>query len=289
MRDPVVSVVSTPRATLGECPVWHPEDQRLWWSDIFGQRLHRLDPETGADAPLALPCRLNSFGFRAGGGLVAGTWTGFAFLDPLRVAVAPLWDLPSEQPGFFLNDGRCDPRGRFWAATVCETYDMPGAALYRLDPDGSHHRVVPGLLASNGLAFSPDGRTMYYADSVIGVVWAFDFDLDDGMPTGRRVFAKLHRPDGAAVDADGGYWVASFGAGEVIRFAPDGRLDRRIALPITQTAMCAFGGARLDTLFVTTGTFRLDPDEARRQELAGAVFAITGLGVCGLPEPRFAG
>ncbi len=284
-----ISVVSQARAILGECPIWNPGDGRLWWTDVFGEKLHRLDPGTGDDAVVSLPGRMNSFGFRTGGGLVAGTWTGFGLFDAELAGFTRLSDLRAAQPGFFLNDGRCDRRGRYWAATVCETYDLPGAALFRLDPDGSHRRMADGLLASNGIAFSPDDRTMYYADSVVGVVWAFDFDIDDGVPTRRRLFASMHRPDGAAVDSDGCYWVTSFGKGEVIRFTPAGTEDRRVRLPTTQTAMCAFGGPSLDTLYVTTGTFRLTQDAAARDGLAGSVFAITGLGATGVPEPAFLG
>ena len=231
---------------------------------------------------------MSSFALRADGcGLVAGCWNGFAFLDPAGGTAMRLSDLPTEQPGFFLNDGRCDRSGNFWAGTVCESYDMPGAALFRLAPDGTRRRGAEGLLASNGLAFAPDGRTLYYACSVVGVVWAFDLDPDDGVLTNRRVFARLHRPDGAMVDSNGCNWVASFGAGEVLRFTPDGREDRRIRLPVTQVSACAFGGAAHDTLFVTTGTFRLTEAEAAAQPLAGSVFAVTGLGSTGLPEPRF--
>jgi sugar lactone lactonase YvrE len=276
------------RLVLGECPLWDQATGRLWWTDIFGCRLHRSDATGAGPEAFPLPLRVNSFALRADGrGLVAGCWTGFAFLDPDAGTAKRLSHLPAEQPGFVLNDGRCDRARNFWAGTVCETYDMPGAALFRLAPDGTRQRMADGLLASNGVAFAPDGRTLYYACSVVGVVWAFDLDPDDGVLTRRRVFARLHRPDGATVDSDGCYWVASFAAGEVLRFTPDGREDRRVRLPVTQVSACAFGGAALDTLFVTTGTFRLTEAEAAAQPLAGSVFAVTGLGATGLPEPRF--
>jgi len=284
-----ISPVSTPGTVLAECPIWHPAEQRLYWTDIFGQAIHRLDPATGTSERLLMPERINSFGFRSTGGLVAGCWTGFGFIDLAAATVEKLWDLPAEQPGFYLNDGRCDRAGRYWAGTVCEAHDRPGAALYRLDRDGSPDRMADGGLTSNGLAFSPDDRTLYYACSVGGIVWAFDFDLADGIVSNRRVFAELHRPDGAAIDSDGCYWIASFGRGEIHRVTPQGHIDRTITLPTTQVTMCAFGGHGLDTLFVTSGTLRLTEEQGRRQPLAGAVFAITGLGTSGLAEPFFRG
>lgn len=284
-----VEELTRSRAILGECPTWNAGEGVLYWTDVFGQVLHRYAPATGVDSVLPLTERLNSFGFRKDGGLVAGAWKGFGFVDLGSGAVERIWDLPAEQPGFFLNDGKSDRAGRYWAATVCEAYDRPGAGLYRLDPDASYRRVADGAFASNGLAFSPDDRTLYYADSVEGLIWAFDFDLGDGTVANRRIFARCHRPDGATVDTLGRYWVASFGKGEVLCFGPDGRLDRRVQLPTTQTVMCAFGGSRLDTLFVTTGTFRLSDEASRQQTSAGSLFAITGLGAQGIPEPFFLG
>jgi L-arabinonolactonase len=281
-----VDVVTHPQSILGECPVWSPEEQRLYWTDIFGNRIHRVDPSTGKREDFALPCRVNSFAFRQAGGLVTANWTGLAFIDLAAGSVRQQWSLPDLESGFFLNDGRCDRAGRYWAGSVCSTYNLPGARLYRFDDRGVGEGPL-GLLASNGIVFSPDDRVMYYSDSVTGVVWAFDYDLSDGVATRRRVFAEMTRPDGATVDADGCYWAASFGYGEVIRFAPDGRIDRRVPLPTTQVSMCAFGGQKLDTLFVTTGTFRLTEERMAEQPLAGALFAVTGLGTCGVPEPRY--
>jgi L-arabinonolactonase len=284
-----VDVAARTRAILGECPIWEPEERRLYWTDVFGETIYRLASSTGAVEAIPLPCRVNSFGFREGGGLIAANWTGLSFIDLSDRTVEQFWTLPDEPSGFFLNDGRCDRAGRYWAGSVCSTYDLPGARLYAMGQDRIVRRKSRGLLASNGLAFSPDDSVLYYSDSPTGIIWAFDFDLTDGVATNRRVFAKMQRPDGATVDADGCYWAASFGHSEVIRFTPDGKIDRKIELPTSQVSMCAFGGDNLDILFVTTGTFRLTPEQEAAQDLAGAVFAVTGLGTCGLPEPRFKG
>jgi sugar lactone lactonase YvrE len=190
------------------------------------------------------------------------------------------------------NDGRCDRQGRFWAGTMVQDMSLASAvgALYRFDEKGVlSTAVVDGLITQNGLAWSPDGRTMYLSDShpQRRIVWAFDFDTETGTPGAQRVFADLHhytgRPDGAAVDADGCYWTCANDAGRLLRFTPRGELDREIALPASKPSMCAFGGSDLKTLYVTTirpSTNATDDD--------GHVFALTP-GVQGLPEPDYAG
>jgi len=190
------------------------------------------------------------------------------------------------------NDGRCDRQGRFWSGTM--VMDMaaaiPDGVLYRFDANGVLSApVVDALITQNGLAWSPDGTTMYLSDShpLRRLIWAFDYDAETGEPRNRRVFADLNhhagRPDGAAVDADGCYWICANDAGLLLRFTPQGKLDRQIAVPAVKPAMCAFGGRDLDTLFVTSirpGTGATEHD--------GHVFAVRP-GVSGLPEPEFAG
>jgi L-arabinonolactonase len=284
-----VEVAYEAKASLGECPVWNAREQRLYWTDVHAETINVFDPASGGNKAHKVGSRINSFGFRADGGIVAANWDGLAYVDLQTGAIEQIWRLPQIDGVFFLNDGRCDRAGRYWAGSVCRSYDLPGSRLYCLEPDGTVTAEAEGLLASNGIAFSPDDRVMYYADSRVGIVWAFDFDLESGAVRNRRVFANMLRPDGATVDSDGCYWVASFTGGEVLRFTPAGAIDQRIQFPTTQISMCAFGGPALDTLFVTTGTYRLTPEQAAAQPLAGALFAVTGLGVRGVPEPEFAG
>jgi len=284
-----VTPILNSRAVLGESPVWRAADRRLYWLDVFGQTLNRLDPLTGINEPTPLSERVNSFAFRSGGGLVAACWKGFGTVDVNSGKVDRFHDLQQTQPGFFLNDGRCDRHGRFWAGSACKALDVRDATLFRLAADRTIAEAAKGSFISNGLAFSPDDKRAYYADTVEGVVWVFDFDLDEGVLSNRREFARCPSPDGAAVDTLGRYWVACFGQSELRCFAPSGDLDREVPLPTSQVSMCAFGGDSLDTLFVTTGTFLLDPLSAKEQPLAGAVFAVTGLGAQGLPEPEFLG
>jgi sugar lactone lactonase YvrE len=218
--------------------------------------------------------------------------TGWFHLDPRddgTVRSTPLASFPQPLPGMRFNDGRCDRQGRFRAGTML--MDMAAGrdagALWALDAQGRPKLLVDGLIVPNGMAFSPDGRTMYLSDShpKVQTVWAFDYDVDSGLPSRRRVFVDMHqhpgRPDGAAVDADGCYWICGNDAGMVHRFTPEGRLDRSLALPVKKPAMCAFGGADLDTLYVTS--IRPAGTDLSDQPLAGGVFALRP-GVRGLPE-----
>jgi sugar lactone lactonase YvrE len=190
------------------------------------------------------------------------------------------------------NDGRCDRQGRFWAGTMVQDMSQanPAGALFRFDANGELSApVVDGLITQNGLAWSADGTTMYLSDSHPSrrLIWAFDFDVESGTPHNRRVFADLHdyvgRPDGAAVDADGCYWTCANDAGVLLRFTPQGKLDRQIAVPAVKPSMCAFGGREFDTLYVTS----IRPASGATED-DGCVFAVRA-GVSGLSEPEYAG
>ncbi len=282
---------------VGESPVWHADDGALYWTDIPGRALWRWQASTGRAEAWALPEMAGSIamlddGGAGDGGIALAMETGVyrvprpepevALSEPALVA-----SVRHPRSDMRFNDGRCDRQGRFLAGTM--VLDMSLAAplgqLYRLDAArGRLESLCDSLIVSNGLAFSPDGRTMYLSDSHPSrrVVWAFDYDIDDGVPHGRRVFIDMSvhagRPDGAAVDAEGCYWICGNDAGVVHRFTPAGRLVKSIEVPVSKPAMCAFGGARLDTLFVTSICKNGEP-------LSGAVFALNP-GVAGLPEPR---
>jgi sugar lactone lactonase YvrE len=280
----------------GECPVWSAAEQCLYWVDIDGGTLNRFDPATGRNAAYTLGEPIGCHGLRRAGGFVLATRSGvhLSGADPTqrtRIA-APEPDKPENRP----NDGRCDPQGRFWFGTMCDPPTRsadPQGGLYRVDPDGTATRMVDGIFVGNGLAFSPDGRILYHSDSFAAVrtIWAWDLDPQGGL-TNRRVFATTHglqgRPDGACVDADGCYWSCHIDGGLVVRYTPDGRIDRTIPMPVKWPTMCAFGGAKLDTLYITSlrrgGAAAEHPD----QPLAGSLFACRP-GVTGVPEPLFGG
>lgn len=285
-----VERIGTMHCGVGESPVWHAGEQALYWTDIPGRTLWRWNASTGHCDAWALPEMAGCIAMTSGGWALAMETGVFRTQQPKAgIALAPLERLATVEharPDMRFNDGRCDRQGRLWAGTMVfdTTLGVPAGKLYRLDAAARRvEAVIDDLIVPNGLAFSPDGRTMYLSDSHASrqTVWAFDYDIDTGTPHNRRVFIDMHahpgRPDGAAVDADGCYWICGNDAGLVHRFTPDGQLDRSIAIPAAKPAMCAFGGPGLDTLFVTS--IRIDDDP-----LSGATFAVRP-GVTGLPEP----
>ncbi|KXU88768.1 gluconolactonase [Paraburkholderia monticola] len=290
-------------AATGESPVWRAAEQALYWVDIPAKKIVRGSVETGQRTEWLLPEQVACIAFDHAGTVLAGCETGlFAVTladaskaaggEPLSASLRKLAAPEFPHAGMRFNDGRCDRQGRFWAGTM--VMDMaaaiPGGALYRFDEKGVLSApVVDSLITQNGLGWSPDGTTMYLSDShpLRRLIWAFDYDVETGEPRNRRVFADLHhysgRPDGAAVDADGCYWICANDAGLLLRFTPQGKLDRQIPVPAIKPAMCAFGGRDLDTLFVTS----IRPANGA-SEHDGHVFALRP-GVSGLPEPEFAG
>ncbi|MEB0048486.1 MULTISPECIES: SMP-30/gluconolactonase/LRE family protein [unclassified Pseudomonas] len=284
------------RNAVGESPVWVSEERALYWVDIPAGGLQRWSADSGHVQAWKAPQMLACITRRSGGGWVAGMESGFFALHPHNdgsLDCEPLAHIAHARPDMRLNDGRCDRQGRFWAGSMVLDMGANAAkgALYRYSAgqSGPLDAMLSGLITPNGLAFSPDGRTMYLSDShpLVQRIWAFDYDIDSGTPSNRRLFVDMNhvlgRPDGAAVDADGCYWICANDAGLIHRFTPDGRLDRSVAVPVKKPSMCAFGGSRLDTLFVTSIRPGDDDDE---QSLAGGVFALNP-GVKGLPEPLF--
>ena len=256
--------VGTQRAGVGECPVWNVAEQAWYWVDIIARQVWRWDPAIGALAHWTSTEMVACIAPRADGGLIAGMESGlFALQTQASGQLDQQW-LARPQAlaaGMRFNDGRCDRLGRFWSGTMVLDMALARAegGLYRYSADGVlAGPFVSNLIVQNGLAFSPDGRTMYLSDShpLVQQVWAFDYDTDSGVPSRQRLFIDMMRhpgrPDGAAVDVDGCYWICGNDAGCILRFTPEGRLDRRIDLPMAKPSMCSFGGPNLDTLLVTS-------------------------------------
>jgi sugar lactone lactonase YvrE len=287
-----VQVVHRADNLVGECPLWHTEERALYWVDTRKPAIHRLNPD-GSVQVWPMPHKIGSFVFRETGGLIAGMQIGFCEVDLDAGTVDPIVDPEPDLPDNRLNDGKCDRRGRFWCGSRDPTDDHPGGSLYRFDPDFTCRKMDSGFIISNGMAFSPDDRTLVFADSTGDVVYRYDFDLDSGEIGNRQVYLSTRDMpwivDGATFDADGFYWCALIRDGAIGRFDPVGRLDRLIRLPVQHPTMCNFGGDNLDVLYVTSGNIFLSPEEKERQPLAGSLFAIHGLGVRGVPEPRFGG
>jgi sugar lactone lactonase YvrE len=284
------------RNAVGESPVWIPEENALYWVDIPAGGLQRWNAETGHVHAWTTPEMLACITRQSDGSWVAGMESGFFELRPHNdgsLDSEMLAHVDHARTDMRLNDGRCDRQGRFWAGSMVLNMGANAAegTLYRYS-NGQRGPLAPqlsGFIVPNGLGFSPDGRTMYLSDShpLVQQIWAFDYDIDSGTPSNRRLFVDMNqfpgRPDGAAVDAEGCYWICANDAGLIHRFTPDGRLDRSLAVPVKKPTMCAFGGSRLDTLFVTS----IRPgDDHDQHSLAGGVFALNP-GVKGLPEPLF--
>jgi sugar lactone lactonase YvrE len=292
------AIASTPtcvldaRASLGECPVWSRDEQVLYWIDINAPALHRFDPASGENATMAMPSSIGCFGLRARGGFVLALRDGVWLADAHGRLERKVVDAPYDPRHHRFNDGRCDPRGRLVVGTMNENRDGDSGALYRVDRDFSLHELFRGMTISNGLAFAPDGRTMYHADTPAHVVHAFDYDVASGTLTNRRVFAQwsgeTERPDGAAVDSVGNYWVAFYGAGKLMQLSPLGRPIAEHPLPAMCPTMCAFGGADLCTLYITTARQKRDAGELALLPQSGGIFAMR-VDVPGQPEPSFAG
>jgi sugar lactone lactonase YvrE len=284
-----VEVVVAAAAQLGEGPVWDARTGRLAWVDILARRMHLTDVRNGRTDVIDLPLHVGAVVPRASGGWVAALQDGFWAIG--SGSPVPLARVADASPDRRFNDGKCDPAGRFWAGTMA--YDeRPGAgALYRLEPDAQVTRVLDGVGISNGLAWSPDGGTMHYVDSLTRRIDAFSFDPSSGEIRDRRVVvsipAEAGYPDGLTVDAEGGLWVALWGGSAVHRYV-GGRLEHVVSLPVTRPTSCTFGGDALDELYVTSATKDLSPEERRAEPLAGAVFRVRP-GIRGLPATAFAG
>ena len=289
-----IECVVDSRSVTGEGAFWDERNSCLWWVDIPAGQINRYDPSTRENKACDFGEPVGCVAPREPGGLVVAAKSGFYFFDPESGRKEAIGDPESDKPGNRFNDGGTDRQGRFWAGTMRETAPKsPDGAFYRLNADRGIWKGVGGFFTTNGLAFSPDGETMYAADSDKGVrtIWKFRYDKDDGVPTERRLFfdtgSRPWRPDGATVDADGCYWFAGIDGWQIVRVTPDGAVDMTVDLPIERPTKPAFGGAGLDTLFVTSLSLNLAPGSVQPQ--AGSLFAIDGLGVKGLAEARFAG
>lgn len=281
-----VDVVVDGRALLGEGPVWDDVSESLVWVDILRREIHRYHPAAGTDTATRLPVTVAAARPATDGSLVLAAGLGIARYDEPTEQLD--W-LAQADVGDRMNDATCDPAGRFWAGTL--SVGRPGAALYRWDGE-QLARVLDGVGLSNGLGWSPDHTTAYYVDTLAEQVFAFDADVAAGTLANRRVFADLHdvpgRPDGLAVDAEGGVWVATAKGGAIRRFLPSGRPDHVIELGTPGVTSCAFGGPDLADLYVTTMCLGLGEPELREYPLAGGLIRIPDVGVRGVPATRFA-
>jgi sugar lactone lactonase YvrE len=291
MTAPSVKVWSATPGLLSEGPRWHEERQELLWVDILGRQMHRgtlsADGALEHIETISVDRHIGAVAPAAGGGYVLAAGPGYLFIDDTGAVRELAQPEAGRRTEVRMNDGACDPQGRFWAGTMAYDESPGGGALYRLELDGSCTTVLTGLTISNGIGWSPDASTMYLNDSGTGCVEAFRFDGSSGAISNRRTLVHIDQPgvvpDGLTVDEEGGIWVALWNGGAVHRYAPDGSLLASVPLPVQRPTSCAFGGRGRDTLFVTSARTGLDDDALAGQPHAGKVFAIDGIGFRGLP------
>jgi L-arabinonolactonase len=285
-----IRCIANPHARVGEGPVWDDRRHVLWWIDIKNPRLFRYDPATGENREFGMPERIGCVAPRENGGLIGAFMSGFKWIDPETGAMTPIADPEPERPGNRFNDGKCDRRGRLFAGTMDNAEVECTGTLYRLDPDLSVQLMCTDVHLSNGLGWSPDDHVMYYTDSLRRTIWVYDFDLETEIGN-RRVFARVPKdagvPDGLCVDAGGFVWSAHWGGWRLTRYAPDGRVDRVVRMPVPQPSCPSFGGPGLDVLYVSSAAIDLSAADLARAPDSGGLFTLEP-GVRGLPVNRFA-
>lgn len=289
-----VRVAVASAARLGESPVWHPREKALYYCDIPGHTLHRFDPASGELHHWPFDTDVASLAPMLNGQLLLAMRDGLWHFDPASGQRARAAEVPYDPALERFNDGKCDAKGRFWVGTIYEPRDPPRAALYRFG-HGVLEKQVESLTVTNGLAWSPNGRTIHWSDTQAHTIYAADVDPASGALSRRRVFASFApkvpgaplagyggRPDGAAMDAEGCYWAAMFEGQRLVRLSPDGELVGEIALPVRCPTMPCFGGADLKTLYITTARENRPVAELIEQPYAGCVLAVD-VSVPGLP------
>ena len=289
-----ISVALRVHTEIGESPVWSQSTQELYFVDIGRQEIHTYRPSDGRHRVFDVPDRVTSVSLRERGGLVLSLGKTFAFYDPETGHLDVLADPEPDRPGNRFNDAQCDPQGRLWAGTMgAGDWHAPTGAVYRFDPDGRITRMIDEVRCSNGTGWSPDGRTMYHTQSFRYAIFAYDFDAETGAIANERPFVTLPAdgggfPDGLTVDELGFVWSAQPVYGRLVRYDPDGGIDRIISLPVSRGTSCTFGGPDHRTLYITSATETLTEAQIAEEPLAGSVFACTP-GVRGIPASLFAG
>jgi len=300
-----IEVVLPCRNHLGEGPVWDAESGMLWWLDGTGRRvanpsIWRLALSSGQVDHWYLDHDVGALAVRTNGELVLALDDGFYFFSPKTGKLDLIGLVDADRPRSRLNDGKVDRRGRFIAGGMDDKEELAICGLWRLDPDLTITKLDDGIICSNGPCWSPDDKTFYIADTFVDEFWAYDYDLEHGTLANRRVFADTKEtsgvPDGSTVDAEGCLWNAELISGDLVRYDPEGHVERRIGMPVRNITSVMFAGKNLDEIYVTSMARVKHPAvhdrfsaDVKPQFGAGSLFRITGLGIKGLPEPRFKG
>jgi sugar lactone lactonase YvrE len=277
--DKQVDLLLDARAMLGEGPSWHAGEQKLYWVDIVGKMLHCYDPSTGMDRTWVLPEQIGCVVPRKAGGLVLSLESGFAFFDPQTGVHQVICDPEHGRIDTLPNDGKCDPVGRFWAGTKDVQEKNPLGSLYCLNSDLTCRRMETQVTVSNGITWNPDYTIMYYIDSPTRKVFAYEYDLETGQISGRKVAIDvpfdMGFPDGMTTDGEGMLWIAHWGAWKVARWNPQTRkLIAAYDVPARHTSSCCFGGPNLNELYITTARIRISEEELQKYPDAGGLFRL---------------
>ncbi|MCH2115436.1 MAG: SMP-30/gluconolactonase/LRE family protein [Pirellulales bacterium] len=295
MSEIRVNRVLEVRANLGEGPIWDADAKVLWWLDILGKKLHQFHPDSGRDETWDLGQMPGTVVCRQKGGVVLAVEDGFAEFDFKAEKLIALANPEHDKPENRFNDGKCDPSGRFWAGTMhkVDALTKSSGALYSLDADHRVAKHVDSVGVSNGIVWTQDAKTMYYIDTVSAAVDAFDFDNGAGKVSRRRTVFQVPQgmglPDGMAIDDSGKLWVSFWDGWQVARICPiEGKVIGKIELPVANVTACAFGGAALDQLFITTARAGVSDEDLEKQPLAGDLF-MAQPGVHGVVSAKFAG
>lgn len=282
MQTPGLQLAFNMPMQLGESPLWHPREHRLYWIDIDGRAVHRLDPQNNMHQSWAMPSEPGAIAWSAAGGLVVALRSGLAMLDTDSGTLRMFAEAPYDPGCERFNDGRCDAAGRFWVGTIYEPRDRPEARLYVLD-HGMLRDSGKRATVSNGVAFSPDNRTLYHSDTTSHCITAYDYDVATGAIENGMLLHRFStergagyggRPDGAAVDSEGNYWCAMYEGGRLLQLAPTGAILREILLPVRCPTMMAFGGSDLRTLYITTVSNKRSAEELAACPLSGCLLSL---------------
>lgn len=279
-------------AQLGEGALWHPTENKLYWVNIEGSMLYIYDPITKENQSLSVKERVGTVVPVESGGALVALQNGIHFINTQTGALQFIAN-PLTSTNIRFNDGKCDPSGRFWVGSMHLQFTEGVASLYRMNRDKTVHKMLDGVTVSNGIAWTKDRKTMYYVDSHLRRIDAFDYDDANGAITNRRVVVTIPEgggsPDGIALDEEGNIWAALWGANAVGRFDPrTGKLLQKIEVPAPNVSSCAFGGKNLDTLYITTARGELSEAQLEAYPLSGGLFSAKP-GVKGVPAEFFRG
>jgi sugar lactone lactonase YvrE len=298
MKTEQFTVVHNEPMQIGECPVWHAVEKALYWVDVNGFTVHRLHPASGKHSAWRMASEPSAIAVDTDNNLVVATRNGFVYLHTSSGAIDDMVAAPYDPKIQRFNDGRVDPAGRFWVGTLYEPRDEAKAEMHVLDKGALRLAWAGGMTNSNGLAWTPDGKTMFHADTTSHRIDAYDYDVATGTPSNRRNLVTFEadkttgtyggRPDGAAVDSEGNYWIAMYEGGRILKLTPGGELLQQIDLPVRCPTAVAFGGADLRTLYVTSASGGRPDEELARYPNSGKVLAFA-VDVAGLAQPEYRG